>query len=242
MNIILETQGLCKYFGGLKAVEDVSISLKKGEILGLIGPNGAGKTTFQNCIAGTFPPTKGRVILDGKDITGFKANRCCHSGMARTYQIVKFFPQMTVLENVMVGSIFGKQQGGVDARKKAVEMLDFVEFPMGHDVIAENLNTMQLKMLELARALATDCKLLFLDEVAAGLTPSELVDITDLILRIRDHGTSILIVEHLMKLIMSVCDQIAVLNFGRKIADGTPREITEDPVVSKAYLGANAKL
>lgn len=242
MSIILETQGLCKYFGGLKAVEDVSISLKKGEILGLIGPNGAGKTTFQNCIAGTFPPTKGRVILDGKDITGFKANRCCHFGMARTYQIVKFFPQMTVLENVMVGSVFGKASLDHNARNRAMEMLDFVEFPMGHDVMAENLNTMQLKRLELARALATNCKLLFLDEVAAGLTPSELVDITDLILRIRDNGTSILIVEHLMKLIMSVCDQIAVLNFGQKIADGTPKEITEDSVVSEAYLGANAKL
>ena len=242
MSKILETQGVCKYFGGLKAVEDVSLALKKGQILGLIGPNGAGKTTFQNCIAGTYPPTSGQVILDGKDITGLNANHCCHFGLARTYQIVKFFPQMTVLENVMVGSVFGKSHQKPNARKIAIKMLDFVEFPMGHDVIAENLNTVQLKRLELARALATDCKLLFLDEVAAGLTPSELVDITSLILRIRGNGTSILIVEHLMKLIMNVCDQIVVLNFGRKIADGTPGEISEDPVVSKAYLGANTKL
>lgn len=240
--MILETQGLCKFFGGLKAVNDVSLNIREGQIFGLIGPNGAGKTTFQNCIAGTFSPTQGRVKFKGRDITGYRAHRCCHAGMARTYQIVRSFPQMTVLENVMVGAVFGNRREGEIPAGKAAEMLDYVEFPVAHDVLAQNLNTMQLKRLELARALASNCDFLLLDEVAAGLTPSELDDITALIRRIRDRGITILIVEHLMKLIMSVCDQIAVLNFGEKIADGSPTEITQDEVVAKAYLGADAQL
>ncbi len=240
--MILETQGVSKYFGGLKAINDVSLNIKKGQIFGLIGPNGAGKTTFQNCIAGTYPPTMGSVKFKGKDITGFKAFKCCRAGMARTYQIVRSFPQMTVIENVMVGSIFGRHKNGEDPARKAARMLDFVEFPMGHDILAENLNTIQLKRLELARALAGNCEFLLLDEVAAGLTPVELDDITILIKRVRDNGVTILIVEHLMKLIMGVCDQIAVLNFGEKIADATPDEITKDEKVATAYLGANAKL
>lgn len=240
--MILETQGVSKFFGGLKAVDDVSLTIREGQIFGLIGPNGAGKTTFQNCIAGTFPPTQGSVRFKGRDITGYKAHRCCHGGMARTYQIVRSFPQMSVLENVMVGAVFGNHRKGESSVRKAEEMLDYVEFPMAHDVLAQNLNTMQLKRLELARALASNCDFLLLDEVAAGLTPAELDDITALILRIRDSGVTILIVEHLMKLIMSVCDQIAVLDFGKKIADGTPAEITRDEGVTKAYLGADALL
>ncbi|BBO71666.1 ABC transporter ATP-binding protein [Desulfosarcina alkanivorans] len=240
--MILETQGVSKFFGGLKAVNDVSLTIREGQIFGLIGPNGAGKTTFQNCIAGTFPPTQGSVRFKGRDITGYKAHRCCHQGMARTYQIVRSFPQMSVLENVMVGAVFGNHRKGETPEGKASEMLDYVEFPMAHDLQAQNLNTMQLKRLELARALASNCEFLLLDEVAAGLTPAELDDITALILRIRDSGVTILIVEHLMKLIMSVCDQIAVLNFGEKIADGTPAEITRDEGVAKAYLGADALL
>jgi len=240
--VILETQGVCKYFEGLKAVEDVSLSIRKGQIFGLIGPNGAGKTTFQNCIAGTYPPTKGKVEFKGKDITGLKAHKCCHAGMGRTYQIVRSFPRMTVLENVMVGSIFGIRKEGEIPAKKAAEVLEFVNCPVPHDVLAQNLNTIQLKRLELARALASNCEFLLLDEVAAGLTPLELMDITELIRRIRDNGVTILIVEHLMKLIMNVCDQIAVLDFGKKIADGTPKEISADEVVARAYLGAKAKL
>ena len=241
-DVILEIHGLCKFFGGLKAVNDVSMSVREGQIFGLIGPNGAGKTTLQNCIAGTYAPTQGKVLFKGRDITGYKAHRCCRAGMARTYQIVRSFQQMTVLENVMVGAVFGGHCGGDNPRRKAAEMLEFVDFPMAHDVPAENLNTMQLKRLELARALACDCDFLLLDEVAAGLTPAELDDITKLILRIRDSGITILIVEHLMKLIMTVCDQIAVLNFGEKIADGTPAEITRDEAVTRAYLGADALL
>lgn len=237
--MILETEGVCKRFGGLQAVKDVSLQVEKGQIFGLIGPNGAGKTTFLNSIAGTYAPENGKVIFNGKDITGFKADKICHAGIARTYQIVRSFPQMTVLENVMVGGIFGGKLSSEDAAKKAAELLNFVEFPVGHDLRAQNLNTIQLKRLEMARALATDCTLLLLDEVAAGLTPGELNDITVLIRKIRNMGITIIIVEHLMKLIMDVCDRIAVLYFGEKLADDSPKEITENEKVIKAYLGEN---
>lgn len=239
--MILETQGVSKRFGGLKAVNDVSIQVQEGQIYGLIGPNGAGKSTFLNCISGTYPPTEGKVIFKSKNITGLKPHRICHEGMARTYQIVRSFPQMTVLDNVIVGATFGGKQKG-DPSKIAADCLDFVEFPLTHDILARNLNTMQLKRLELARALATGCDLLLLDEMAAGLTPGELVDISALIKTIRNSGKTIIIVEHLMKLIMDVCDYITVLYFGEKLADGAPKEITENEKVIKAYLGENYML
>ncbi len=240
--MILEAREVCKFFEGLKAVNNVSLGIREGQIFGLIGPNGAGKTTLQNCIAGAFPPTRGKVIFKGRDITGYKAHLCCHAGIARTYQIVRSFPQMTVLENVMVGAVFGRPRKGESPPRKAAEVLEFVQFPSSHDVLAQNLNTMQLKRLELARALASNCDLLLLDEVAAGLTPTELDDITVLIRQIRDSGISILIVEHLMKLIMSICDWIAVLNYGEKIAEGPPAEIAKNEAVIKAYLGADLHL
>ena len=239
---ILRTEGLSKHFGGLKAVDDVSLQIEEGQIYGLIGPNGAGKTTLQNCIAGMYRPTKGKAYFKGNDVTGFKAHKCCHAGIARTYQIVRSFPQMTVLENVMVGAIFSGRHHGGDPAMQAGEMLDFVDFRMAHDIQAQCLNTMQLKRLELARALVSNCEFLLLDEVAAGLTPTEVDEIILLIRRIRDRGITILIVEHLMKLIMNVCDYIAVLNFGVKIAEGTPEQISRDEAVLKAYLGAEAKL
>ncbi len=235
--MILETKDVCKRFGGLKAVNNVSLQVEEGQIYGLIGPNGAGKTTFLNTIAGVHPPESGKIFLNGKDITGFRADKVCHSGMARTFQIVHSFPNMSVLENVMVGSVFGNRRSHEKPADKATEMLNFVEFPLSHDSLAGNLNTIQLKRLELARALATNCKLLLLDEVAAGLTPGELVDLTVLIRKIRDNGTTIIMVEHLMKLIMDVCDKIAVLCFGEKIAEGTPQETIENERVLEAYLG-----
>lgn len=238
---ILQTEGVSKRFGGLKAVNDVSIMVQEGQIYGLIGPNGAGKSTFLNCISGTYPPSEGKVIFKGKNITGFKPHKICHQGMARTYQIVRSFPQMTVLENVLVGATFGGNQKGNSAGI-AAKWLDFVEFPLAHDILAQNLNTMQLKRLELAKALATGCELLLLDEMAAGLTPGELGDISILIKSIRDSGKTIIIVEHLMKLIMDVCDYITVLYFGEKLAEGTPKEITENPKVINAYLGENYML
>ena len=241
-DVILRTEGLSKHFGGLKAVDDVSLQIRQGQIYGLIGPNGAGKTTLQNCIAGMYRPTKGKAYFKGNDVTGYKAHKCCHAGIARTYQIVRSFPQMTVLENVMVGAVFSGRHRDADPAKLAKDMLDFVDFRMAHNTEAQCLNTMQLKRLELARALVSNCEFLLLDEVAAGLTPTEVDEIILLIRRIRDRGVTILIVEHLMKLIMNVCDFIAVLNFGVKIAEGTPEQISRDEAVVKAYLGAEAQL
>jgi branched-chain amino acid transport system ATP-binding protein len=234
---ILTTEAISKHFGGLKAVNNVSIHVEEGDIFGLIGPNGAGKTTLQNVIAGTYPPTAGRVKYRGRDITGFKAHQICHAGINRTYQIVRSFPRLSALENVMVGAIFGAKLSEREARRKALELLEFVDFPVDPNIQANSLNTMQLKRIELAKALASGCSLLFLDEVAAGLTPAELNDIIVLIRRVRDNGVTILIVEHLMKLIMEVCNRIAVLCFGELLAMDTPDVVTKDENVLKAYLG-----
>lgn len=236
--MILDAISVSKSFGGLKAVNEVSLQVDKGEIYGLIGPNGAGKTTFLNCVAGDYRPESGsKIVFQGKDITGYRPDKICHAGIARTYQIVRCFPKMTVLENVMVGSVFGNPNRLKNPEMKAKEVLDFVEFPIAHNVLAENLNTIQLKQIELARALSTDCKLLLLDEVAAGLTPGELNNITTLIRRIRDNGVTIIIVEHLMRLIMSICDRIFVMNFGEKLNEGTPNDIMKCEKVASAYLG-----
>lgn len=234
---ILSTEAISKHFGGLKAVNNVSIHVKEGEIFGLIGPNGAGKTTLQNVVAGTYAPTSGVVTFQGKNITGLKPHQICRAGINRTYQIVRSFPRLTALENVMVGCVFGSKMTERAARVRAKELLDFVEFPVDPSIMAANLNTMQLKRVEMAKALATGCKLLFLDEVAAGLTPGELNDIIILIRRIRDDGITILIVEHLMRLIMEVCDRIAVLVFGELLAMDTPEAVTSDERVLRAYLG-----
>ena len=237
--MILQAKGVSKRFGGLQAVKKVSIEVAKGSIFGLIGPNGAGKTTFLNSIAGYYNPEEGEVWLNGKNITKYSAAKICHCGMARTFQIVHSFPQLSVLENVMVGAIFGNPRRTEKAETVAANMLDFVEFPLSHQTLAGDLNTIQLKRLEMARALSTNCQLLLLDEVAAGLTPGELVDLTSLIRKIRQQGITIIMVEHLMKLIMDVCDRIAVLYFGEKIAEGNPEEIFQNERVTEAYLGCN---
>lgn len=237
--IILEAKSVSKRFGGLKAVNNVSLDVREGEIYGLIGPNGAGKTTFLNCVAGDYRPESGNILFRGKNIAGLRPDTICREGIARTYQIVRFFPKMTVLENVMVGTIFGNKKTVKNPGREAGKFLDFVEFPVDHNVLAENLNTIQLKKLELARALSTNCDLLLLDEVAAGLTPGELNNIIALIRKIRDTGITIIIVEHLMRLILKICDRIFVLNFGEKLTEGTPKDIASCDMVTKAYLGEN---
>jgi len=235
---LLETQEIVKTFGGLTAVNHVSIRIEPGEIVGLIGPNGAGKTTFLNSIAGTFRPNGGRALFAGEDVTGAPAETMCRKGMSRTFQIPLPFPKLTVLENVMVGAVFGAERlHGKTARQRAGEALDFVHFPLPLDTPAEQLNAVQLKRLDLARALACGPKLLLLDELASGLTPSELEDMMSLIRLIRERGVTVIVVEHIMRVIKGICDRVFVLQYGSKIAEGGTEEVLRDPVVIEAYLG-----
>lgn len=235
---ILETHELVKNFGGLTAVNHVSIKIEEGEIVGLIGPNGAGKTTFLNSIAGTFKPTGGQTIFAGEDLTGATAEKMCHRGMSRTFQIPLPFPKLTVLENVMVGAEFGvPHRSSRQALNRAKEALEFVRFPLSHDTPADHLNAVQLKRLDLARALACGPKLLLLDELASGLTPAELEDMMSLIREIRAKGMTIIIVEHIMRVIKGICSRVYVLQYGTKIAEGTTETVLQDPVVIEAYLG-----
>jgi branched-chain amino acid transport system ATP-binding protein len=233
---LLETRNVTKRFGGLTAVNEVNISVEQGQIVGIIGPNGAGKTTLFNCMAGTFPPTTGEILLEGRPISGKKPYQTCGLGISRTFQVVKPFAQKTVLYNVMVGAFANTSVPG-HAREKALEVLETLQLSGKKDLVAKNLTLPDRKRLELARALATDPKILLLDEVMAGLRPSEVGDMIRLIGKIRDSGVTILVVEHLMQAIMSLSDNIFVLNFGELIAQGTPSEIASNEEVIKAYLG-----
>jgi branched-chain amino acid transport system ATP-binding protein len=240
---ILETHDLVKNFGGLTAVNHVSLHVEEGEIFGLIGPNGAGKTTFINCIAGTFPPSSGQVMFDDHKVTGLRSDIMCHKGMSRTFQISQPFPRLTALENVLVGITFGSHHHwDKPGPRVAEEILNFVEFPMPTETLAEQLNTVQLKRLDLARALACRPRLLFLDELAAGLTTGELGDLMEIIRKIRDTGVTIFMVEHIMRVIMGLCDRIAVIQYGTKIAEGPTKEVTTAPKVLEAYLGEDYDL
>jgi branched-chain amino acid transport system ATP-binding protein len=235
--MLLQVESVVKKFGGLTALDHVDLQVEQGEIVGVIGPNGAGKSTLLNVIAGVHKPTSGAVRFAGHLISGLNPDKICQMGVARTFQIPHPFNRMTAFENVLVAASFGSRQHVKIAATRAKEMLEFVAFPVDQHTPANRLNTAQLRRLDLARALASQPQLLLLDESAAGLTPNELVELQQLVFKIRDQGTTILIVEHLMRLIMQLCDRIVVLQYGVKIAQGTPSEIVNDENVTQAYLG-----
>jgi branched-chain amino acid transport system ATP-binding protein len=233
---ILEIKNVSRHFGGLKAVDQVSLTIEKGQIYGLIGPNGAGKSTLFNCVAGAFPPTSGKVIFKDQDITGMKPWNICRMKIARTFQIVKPFQTKTVLFNAMVGA-FIRSNNVTEARDMALDALEKFHLADKRNMLAKNLTIADRKRLEFARALATNPELLLLDECMAGLRPNEVDETLDVIRWIRDRGVTIFVIEHIMRAIMSISDRITVIQFGKKIMDGTPQEVAKDERVIKAYLG-----
>jgi branched-chain amino acid transport system ATP-binding protein len=236
--MILEVRDVTKRFGGLQALSEVNFDLGAGEILGLIGPNGAGKTTLFNVINGVFRPDKGRVVFRDEDITGLPAYGVASRGMARAYQVVRPLNDLTVRENVMVGACFGRERLSLtQAARVADDVLAQLGLADKADFLAGSLNVAQKKRLELARALGAQPYLLLLDEVLAGLNPSEISLMLDTIRQIRDSGVTILMIEHVMQATMAVSDRILVLDYGVLIAQGLPQEVVNNPLVIEAYLG-----
>jgi branched-chain amino acid transport system ATP-binding protein len=239
--MLLEAKNLTRRFGGLVAVNDVSLNVAKGEIVGLIGPNGAGKTTLFNLLSGFLKPDLGDVLLDGASIVGLKPHQICHMGMSRTFQIVRPFPEMTVLDNVMMGA-FSMHPRASEAREQALSVLECVGFRDMADRRAGDLPVGGRKRLEIAKVLATEPRLILLDEVMAGLTPSEHNQIIETVRRIRSGGVTIVVIEHVMPVIMNLSDRIYVLHHGQMIAQGVPEDIVRDPAVVEAYLGEDMAL
>lgn len=236
---IIEVQHLTKQFKGLKAVSDVSFSIDKGKISGMIGPNGAGKTTTFNMICGFYPPTSGRVFYMGNDITKKRAHQYTDMGIARTFQIMKPLANLTVLDNVIASAYFGRHRAKNirQARETALEMLQLTGLHEKRSVLAKDMGTPSQKRLEMARALATKPDLLFLDEVMAGLNPTETDEAIELIFKIRDSGITIFMIEHIMRAVVSLCEKVIVLHHGEIIADGKPDQVMNDEYVIEVYLG-----
>jgi len=251
MTPLLETRGLSKTFGGLKAVQKVDLSIDTNRIVSVIGPNGAGKTTFFNCLSGIYRPDGGSILLEGRNITGRTPHQVCRRGVSRTFQNIRLFPEMSVLENVMVAQFQHRslsplpllfrtacfRAGEKRSRDEAFDLLDFVGLASSAESCSGNLAYGLQRRLEIARALATRPRLLLLDEPAAGMNPQETVEMVKLISRIRERGLTILLIEHHMKVVMAISDEILVLDHGVPIAHGTPEHVRNDPQVIKAYLG-----
>lgn len=233
---LLVVENLTKRFGGIVANENVSLTVGQGEVVALIGPNGAGKSTFFATIAGFHKPDGGRVVFDGRDVTGFNPEQLCHLGMSRTFQVVKPFSDMTALENVQVGA-FLRTADRREARRQAEEMLEFMGLGPKIDALGKELTIADKKRLEMARALATQPSLLMFDETMAGLTQTEVQEAVALVKQIRERGVTIILVEHVMEVVMSLSDRVVVLDMGKKIAEGKPEAVVRNPDVIKAYLG-----
>ena len=241
MELLLEARGISKNFGGVQALDGVDLSLQRGEVLGLIGPNGAGKTTMFNVICG-LPPTSGRIHFKGGDITGLPPHAICRRGIARTFQLTRPFVELSVQDNVAAAALFGKNHAHTpslgQARATADRVLGWVKLDHRGTASARDLLFSERRRLELARALATGPELLCLDEVMAGLTVEEADDMVEILGRLRAELTlSLLVIEHVMKVVMTICDRIVVLNHGSKLAEGTPRQVATHPQVIEAYLG-----
>lgn len=238
MTPVLEVRGLARHFGGVRALDGVDVTVNEGEVLGLVGPNGSGKSTLINVVSGQLPPTSGSVMVDGVDVTGWPSHRIVARGLARTYQRPRPFHQLSVEENVMMSAVFRKDLSGIDdARRVAEESLAFVGLAEFRTEPVAKLNLHQLKFLELARALATGPRILLLDEVLSGLNPTEVDESVEMMRKIRERGTTLVVVEHIMRVVVNLCTRVVVLDGGRLIAEGAPNQVMADPEVRRAYLG-----
>ncbi|MBX3576712.1 MAG: ABC transporter ATP-binding protein [Rhizobiaceae bacterium] len=234
---ILTAQRLSKRYGALQVTDDVSLSLEQGEALGIIGPNGAGKTTLFNLIAGTVMPEGGSIVFDGAEVTRMPARSRCHRGIGRSFQIPHPFSGMTTYENVLVGAAFGRNASERDSEQRAVDVLELTGLKRKANTYAGQLTLLERKRLEMARALASDPKLLLLDEIAGGLTEPECAELVATIQAVRAEGVSVIWIEHVVHALLAVVDRIAVIDFGRKIAEGEPRAVMASPEVATIYMG-----